>query len=384
MGKRLVNSIKSTTRRKFLRVTGVLVLLVLGSSKLFLPQVIAQTSRSSANATSPYAEAQTPIGLIPAFWLTYLSISQAQCSLNTGVCTMAIANLGTNSSTDLALLTPNACQMTVVSGKDNGVTTYATLNGTAGGQILEGIQAGSNVLARCSVPPAVLVYETNGSAASGGFLMKLTNNGTWPAGTIVSFPFSGAWTNSTINETSKLYQLEFVQDSNCPYASYHLPWGVVLDNSTTIVQPSNASLPLASDSQTSVSGSDSNYSAITFSVPNGTFSYTIIPKDPFNRIQSGNVTVDGSDVQVGVWEFVTAMGCSTTTTTSTTSNTTTTITASVGTIPSTDTVITTMLGPTTTTTSSSGLLYLVAAVAVIFIIATGYLVLARGKKGTTF
>lgn len=353
---------------------GVLILLVLGSGTLFLPQVIAQTSLSpSANATSPYAGAQTK-GLSPAFWTAYLSISQARCSLNTGVCTMAVANLGNNPSYDLALLAPNTCQMTVISGEDNGVTTYATLNGTAGGQILEGIQAGSNVLASCSVPPAALLYETNGSIASGGFLMKLTNNGTsWPAGTIVPFPFSGVWTNSTINESSHIYQLEFVQDSNCPYASYHLPWGVVLDNSTTVVQPSNASLPLASDSQTSVSGSNNNYSTITFSVPNGTYSYTIIPKDPFNRIQSGNVTVDGSDIQVEVWEFVTAMGC----TTSTATETYTSSTTGIG------TVLFTSVSTSVSTTTNSTALYGVTAVAVIFVIATGYLILARGKKGPT-
>lgn len=355
---------------------GVLVLLVLGFGTLFLPQVIAQTSPSpSANAISPYAGAQTPKGLSPAFWLVYLSISPARCSLNTGVCTIAVANKGTNSSTDLALLAPNGCQMDVITGEDNGVTTYASLNGTAGDQIVDGIQAGSNVLASCSVPPAALVHETNGSAASGGFLMKLINNGSgWPAGSILSFPFSGVWTNSTINETSQLYQLEFVQDSNCGYASYHLPWGIVLDNSTTVVKPSNTSLPLAYDSQTSVSHSDSNYSTITFSVPNGTYSYTIIPKDPFNRIQSGNVTVDGGDVQVGVWEFVTAMGCTTSTTIETYTSSTTGII----------TVVSTSVSTSVSTTTNSTAFYAVTAVAVIFIIATGYLFLTRGKKGPTF
>lgn len=200
--------------------------------------------------------------------------------------------------------------------------------------------------------------------------MKLTNNGSgWPAGSILSFPFSGIWTNSTINESSQLYQLEFVQDSNCGYASYHLPWGVVLDNSTTLVQPSNASLPLAYYSRTSASRSDSNYSTITFSVPNGTYSYTIIPKDPFNRVQWDNVTVEGSDVQVEVWEFVTAMGCTTSTATETYTSSTTGVV----------TVVSTSVSTSVSTTTNSTALYGVAAVAVTFIIATGYLILTRGK-----
>lgn len=129
-----------TMTSKSTRVIGALILLVLGFGTLFLPQAIAQTFPSpSANATSSYAEGPTPIGLSPAFWLVYLSISPARCSLNSGVCTIAVANLGTNSSTDLVLLGPNGCQMNVISGEDNGVTTVASVNGTAGGQILDGI-----------------------------------------------------------------------------------------------------------------------------------------------------------------------------------------------------------------------------------------------------
>jgi hypothetical protein len=350
----------------------VLVILGLGFG------TVAQTYASTVvNESSHHAEGQAALGASPAFWVENLSISPAQCSLDTGVCTVAIANKGINSSYDL-VLAPNGCQIDVISAKNSASSTGTTLNGTAGGQILSGIQAGSNVLASCAVPISALVYETNGSAASGGFLMKLTNNGAgWPAGSIVGIPFSGVWTNSTINETSKLYQLEFVQDSNCGYASYHLPWGVVLDNSTTVVQPSNASLPLAYDSQTSVSHSDSNYSTITFSVPNGTYSYTIIPKDPFNRIQSGNVTVDGSDAQVEVWEFVTAMGCTTSTATITTINGA----ISTSSTTATTTIISTYVSTSIPTTSNSTALYGVAAVAVVFIIATGYLFM-RGRKST--
>jgi len=117
-------------------------------------------------------------------------------------------------------------------------------------------------------------------------------------------------TTSTGDGTSQLREVEFVQESNCPYGSWLFPWGVVL-GSQTVVQPSNASLPL-SYSGTHLT-SNSNYSAIWFSLPNGTYSYTIIPDDPLGSHQSGNVTVDGSNVVVEVYAFVTAMGCSSST-----------------------------------------------------------------------
>lgn len=195
--------------------------------------------------------------------------------------------------------------------------------------------------------------------------------------------------------TSQLYQLEFVQESNCYYGSWLFPWAVVLDNNTVVVQPSNATLPVTYG-EGSLLTSDSNYSTIVFSVPNGTYTYAILPKDPFNGEQSGNVTVDGTDVQVQVGQFITAMGCSSTTTTtsSTTSSVTTTIlvattTTIVSTISGTVTTFTkTIPGTATTITSTSftgtgsGLLYGVAAVAVIFMIATGILATRERKPAS--
>jgi len=115
------------------------------------------------------------------------------------------------------------------------------------------------------------------------------------------------------NGTSRLYQVEFLQESNCPYGSWLYPWGVTVGNQT-ITQPSNATLPL-SYSGTHLTG-ESNYSAIWFSLPNGTYSYTVIPNDPLGSHQSGDVTVDGSNVMVQVYGFIEAMGCSSTTSTS--------------------------------------------------------------------
>jgi hypothetical protein len=82
---------------------------------------------------------------------------------------------------------------------------------------------------------------------------------------------------STISSSkaAQLYQLEFVQESNCPYGSWLFPWAVVLNNSTMVVQPSNATLPLTY-SGTHLT-SNSNYSTIWFSVPDGTFNYSVLP-----------------------------------------------------------------------------------------------------------
>ena len=82
-----------------------------------------------------------------------------------------------------------------------------------------------------------------------------------------------------------------------------------LDNQT-VVQPSNATLPL-SYANTHLTSSG-NYSDIWFSLPNGTYSYTILPKNIFGQEQSGNVTINGSGAVIQVYSFVTPFGCSTT------------------------------------------------------------------------
>lgn len=121
--------------------------------------------------------------------------------------------------------------------------------------------------------------------------------------TITSAPASGSG-------TSQLYQVKFSEESNCFYGSWFTPWGVDLDGQT-VVQPSNATLPLSFNGGPFTG--DSNYSAIWFSLPNGTYSYTILPDDPLGSHQSGNVTVDDAGVTVQVYAFITAMGCSSTT-----------------------------------------------------------------------
>jgi hypothetical protein len=150
--------------------------------------------------------------------------------------------------------------------------------------------------------------------------------------------------------TSHLYELEFLQESNCPYGSWLIPWAVVLDNET-LVQPSNAAVPTPSSYPDSRLTSNSSYSAIWFSVPDGTYSYTILPDNFFGTVGTGTVAIDGSSVEIQIYAFVTAEGCSTTSTTATTAPATFTLTVTTTqTATSTQTVSITSTVPATTST----------------------------------
>jgi len=117
------------------------------------------------------------------------------------------------------------------------------------------------------------------------------------------------------------YGLEFVQESNCPYGSWLVPWAVMLNNHTVGIQPSNATLPLSYGGAHLTS--DSNYSTIWFGVWNGTYDYTILPKNIWGEEQNGTVTVNGGSVVVQISAFITPFGCSTTSTEVQTSTTAT-------------------------------------------------------------
>jgi hypothetical protein len=125
------------------------------------------------------------------------------------------------------------------------------------------------------------------------------------------FASSYVGTSRTVTETtmSQLYQVEFLQGSNCFYGSWLVPWAVVL-NGQTAVQPSNATLPLSYEG-TRYTG-DSNYSAIWFSLPNGTYHYTVLPKNSLGDEQSGNLTINGNGAVIQVYSFSAPFGCSTT------------------------------------------------------------------------
>ena len=118
-----------------------------------------------------------------------------------------------------------------------------------------------------------------------------------------------AWTYGGPHVASSPHRVEFVQESNCPYGSWLVPWAVMI-NQQTAAQPSNATLPL-SYSTSHLTGS-STYSTISLHLASGTYTYTIFPAAFTGQEQTGNVTVNGSDVVIQVSAFVTAVGCSTT------------------------------------------------------------------------
>jgi len=151
------------------------------------------------------------------------------------------------------------------------------------------------------------------AGAVAGYLIGASRNASTV--TLVTTRSGGAENTTQIVTTGsgsyRLYQLEFIQESNCPYGSWLVPWGVTLDSHAVEVQPSNATLPLSYGGARLTS--DSNYSTIGFSVRNGMYDYTILPKNFSGVEQNGTVTVSGGDVQVQISAFITAMGCSTTT-----------------------------------------------------------------------
>ena len=110
--------------------------------------------------------------------------------------------------------------------------------------------------------------------------------------------------------TPHLYQVEFMQESNCPYGSWLVPWAVMIGHQI-VAQPPNATLPL-SYGAARLTG-NSTYSTIRFTLPNGTYAFSVLPSNALGQQQSGNVTADGTDVIVQVYAFVTSMGCSSTT-----------------------------------------------------------------------
>jgi hypothetical protein len=100
---------------------------------------------------------------------------------------------------------------------------------------------------------------------------------------------------STTTGASRLYELQFIQQGVCSPPVWLAPWAVALNNQT-IVRPSNATLPL-SENRYEASPSYAKYSTITFSVPNGSYNYTVYPSF---LSQTGVVTIDGSDVVIQV------------------------------------------------------------------------------------
>lgn len=116
-----------------------------------------------------------------------------------------------------------------------------------------------------------------------------------------------AATYSSFHLSGHLYELVFNQTFFCPSnSSLHseivIPWSVSLNNNLTIVEPSAETVSGA------VSGTyDTKYSTIVFSVPDGTYSFTVIPNG--FSVQSGTITVNGQDVDVQLhWNVPTCPG----------------------------------------------------------------------------
>lgn len=105
-------------------------------------------------------------------------------------------------------------------------------------------------------------------------------------------------TETTLTVSSKsagsqprFYEVTFRQMGSCSPPIFAGPWSVTL-GSQTITEPSNATLPVQG------TGSSSNPNdTITFSVPNGTYPYTVGPGIYFQP-SSGVVNVNGLDVHV--------------------------------------------------------------------------------------
>ena len=101
--------------------------------------------------------------------------------------------------------------------------------------------------------------------------------------------------------TNTYHEVVFSQSGACGNQYYLAPWSVTLSDKgmvATIVEPSNASLPISETNYTA-SLEFKAFSNIVFSVPNGIYSYVV---KPGFLTQSGNVLVLGSDVTVQVHE----------------------------------------------------------------------------------
>jgi len=111
----------------------------------------------------------------------------------------------------------------------------------------------------------------------------------------------------------QMYVLAFTQEGACspPTASggpvWGLPWAVVLNGHTIVASPRNASLPIPNNTIETIQ-SDGNLSVIGFYVPNGIYTYGVVPTDYLG--QNGTVTINGADTIVTVHPI--AIACTTT------------------------------------------------------------------------
>ena len=113
-------------------------------------------------------------------------------------------------------------------------------------------------------------------------------------GSAFGFYFLPALTSHQASQQS--YALAFTQAGACSPPAYASQWAIALNGHTTVVAPSNAQLPL-SNTEIQASPDYKNLSVIWFHVPNGVYTYVVMPSDFF---PNGNVTINGADTIVTV------------------------------------------------------------------------------------
>jgi hypothetical protein len=117
---------------------------------------------------------------------------------------------------------------------------------------------------------------------------------------------SGTSTQASVRE----FRVTFVQSGACSPPVYVAPWSVTL-GSEVEAEPAGVTLPIP-DGYFSASPLYANDSAIVFSVPDGTYHFSITPSFAFAQT-SGTATVEGRDVTVLLTGPI--LACITTTTT---------------------------------------------------------------------
>jgi len=105
-----------------------------------------------------------------------------------------------------------------------------------------------------------------------------------------------------------LYEIIFSQTGVCSPPVFLAPWSVTLENKNYLVEPPNSNLSECC----TASPSSRAYSTIVFSLPDGSYGFTISPN--LLSPQRGTVSVSGHDVTVQVSEEIASCGSATTST----------------------------------------------------------------------
>lgn len=104
------------------------------------------------------------------------------------------------------------------------------------------------------------------------------------------------------------FKLVFQQVAKCANLGYLAPWGVDLSNGESLTAPPNATFPGY------FGGSPTNPSMIIFYVPNGDYTFHVLPAGSGLTPANGNVTVDNQNVVVALQQGGEPFSCGSTTT----------------------------------------------------------------------